>query len=233
MLMDIILESLLYMDEDTRDYVLESCTDDELEIISEAVSEKSAAILKRGYKVGTGRHMLDDLSDAGIHLDPDHGCMDCPPLRMIDVSIGDGTHDTDKWQTASLKDIGKYVVAGHEDRRLFRKGNLKNIAGDLKVDGTRIINNLKGNGKEVSDMLSKTSSDSKKFNDGSISKAVGSAAKHIRDAVNANRRSTNSQPEKASSKLSSNVARGINSVSGKITNAANTLKSENNTMKKS
>ena len=37
MLTEILMESLMSMDEDTLDYVLESCTDDEIEIISDAM----------------------------------------------------------------------------------------------------------------------------------------------------------------------------------------------------
>ena len=40
-----------------------------------------------------------------------------------------------------------------DDKRFFTKKNLKNIAGDLKVDVTRIKNNLMGNSSEVSDIL--------------------------------------------------------------------------------
>ncbi len=41
MLMDILMESLMSMDEDTLDYVLESCSDEELGIIDDMVMEAS------------------------------------------------------------------------------------------------------------------------------------------------------------------------------------------------
>ncbi len=41
MLMDILMESLMSMDEDTLDYVLESCSDEEIELIDDMVMEAS------------------------------------------------------------------------------------------------------------------------------------------------------------------------------------------------
>ena len=58
MLMDILMESLMSMDEDTLDYVLESCSDEEIDIISSAMEEISQADanqIKSGYKLDT-RH---------------------------------------------------------------------------------------------------------------------------------------------------------------------------------
>lgn len=43
MLMDILMESLLAMDEDILDYVLESCSDEEIELIDDMVMEMQIA----------------------------------------------------------------------------------------------------------------------------------------------------------------------------------------------
>ena len=72
MLMDILMGSLISMDEDTLDSVLESCSAEEIDIINgilEAVSEKDKAILSRGYKVGDGTHPIKDAEKAGVQLD--------------------------------------------------------------------------------------------------------------------------------------------------------------------
>ena len=47
MLMDILMESLMAMDDDSLEYVLESCSDEELEIIDNMVTEKAYSNVKR------------------------------------------------------------------------------------------------------------------------------------------------------------------------------------------
>ena len=136
MLTKILIEALANMDYDTLEHVLESCNEEELALVDEAmeaVSEKDKAILSRGYKVGDGRNVAEDLDKAGVHL-----------LRKnLPGGKGPSFENLDKYYSNSKKK----VTTSAKD--------LKDVAGDIKVDITRIKNNLKGNGSEVSRILKK------------------------------------------------------------------------------
>ena len=54
MLMDILMESLMSMDEDTLDYVLESCSDEEIELIDGAMEQMNINKLERRYAKAAG-----------------------------------------------------------------------------------------------------------------------------------------------------------------------------------
>ena len=56
MLMDILMESLMSMDEDTLDYVLESCSDEEIDIISSAMETISSDGKHHQTKPGSVNH---------------------------------------------------------------------------------------------------------------------------------------------------------------------------------
>ncbi len=56
MLMDILMESLMSMDEDTLDYVLESCSDEEIDIISSAMETISSDGKHHQTKPGSVEH---------------------------------------------------------------------------------------------------------------------------------------------------------------------------------
>lgn len=134
MLTEILVEALTNMDYDTLEHVLESCSEEELAFVDEAmetVSEKDRAILSRGYKVGDGKNVAEDLDKAGIHL----------LNRAVPGGKGPSFENLDDYYPK------KKVTTSAKD--------LKNVAGDIKVDVVRIKNNLKGNGSEVSSILKK------------------------------------------------------------------------------
>ena len=54
MLMDILMESLMSMDEDTLDYVLESCSDEEIELIDGAMEQMNINKLERKHAKAEG-----------------------------------------------------------------------------------------------------------------------------------------------------------------------------------
>ena len=73
MLMDVILESLLYMDDETLDYVLESCTDEEIELIDSAmenVADVKKAVLNGARAVGNVVAGPDAVNKAISNSDP-------------------------------------------------------------------------------------------------------------------------------------------------------------------
>ena len=109
MLMDILMESLMSMDEDTLDYVLESCSDEEMDIIDNMVMEDYLSFSRPlgvpgGYSIGhkNGRELCDFLKN---------------------------THREMKFAKAKKS---QPLIDDINTQRQMAKGSIKKLATDLK-----------------------------------------------------------------------------------------------------
>ena len=140
MLMDILMESLMSMDEDTLDYVLESCSDEEIGILMEVVGE---------FKTVDDNADIDQLR-SGYALDNRNG------IKGFIKSFRDS--GADKW---------KYLKHDMKTEAARIKHNLRGAGNDVGVQLAQ--HDLAGLHKKIND-YAKTHTDPKDFDNKSNAK---------------------------------------------------------------
>ena len=133
MLMDILMEALMSMDDESLDSVLESCSEEELEIIDSAMEESLARRAKKLYIAGGNDLHNQKPNYSNINDDLSRGVYNAGQLNYIH---GRNAHKTEKDPNTGglqrIKDTAQSVKAGVVFGRAERREEDARKAGNTE-----------------------------------------------------------------------------------------------------